>query len=176
MSWAVLTYVVRLGVAMKKVFVGLAAASVSISAYPADWAIAYSASSTDLVVFVDMASVKKAGNVVTLWVNSFPKPKFKSAGNLQNVLARMKINCAEQTYAVETYVTYTNDGETRTVPGDNNFSALIPGSNGEKRAELACDPAFPDGLGEGTLQRIGKAMTPERLAETWFAVDNKKSK
>jgi hypothetical protein len=154
---------------MRKTLVALALAALH-PAHAAEWAIAYDASNGEVVTFIDVASVKRAGSTVTFWVKSFTKPDPKS--QLRNLLARYRVDCDEQTSLMLMTVAYLKNGDNRSdTSPDIKPTPLVPGSIGEMHAAIVCDKAFPDRLDEEKVEKLSAKWTPEAIADVWFSAD-----
>lgn len=153
---------------MKTTITALALAAAALPSMAADWAIAYHASNADQLTLVDLASVKRVGNIVTFWVSGYSTPNPKT--EIANLVGRYRVDCAERTLNIEMTVAYLKNGEVKSVEADSpRMTPLIPGSMGERRAEVACAPDFPVKFDEKTVMKIAP-MQPEQIASHWFNV------
>ena len=128
---------------MYKVFLAVLLVIISNGAN-AEWTYAGGSSDDNLTVYVDLATIRKSGNIAKMW-SMFDYKTIQGTGDGKQYLSvkrQDEYDCKEETFGLLTFTEfYENMGKGNPIYSNSapaNKSPIEPGSLGETKWKLAC--------------------------------------
>ena len=119
-------------------------------AQASNWQLMLKVYPKDALMFFDMDTATRQGDVVTVWTKSFYDLESVQSDGIWSFAERAAYNCSKRTILSMTSSSYDHDGAfIRTLTGTGKAQDIVPDSVADGVVNTVCKPGFPKAAPNG---------------------------